>query len=134
MENKSITLDLNMVEMAEIINEGSDYLVDTLILEGQAAYERHVQRRENQYVYPLAQLVAMNSTRAVKEGFNNKMVKQARLILCSYLLGLPASIESFNDLQDFQLNFLYGIFRSEEYAEIYDQDLIEVYTQLCQIP
>jgi len=134
MPEKSIGLDLTKTTMANEIEEMGRFLIDALIAEGIDAYERHVERRlENSaYVYPLHQITAMAAGEPLSRGFDAKTARAARMILCSYILGLSEVIESFKDLKEYQLHLLYGVIRSEEYSPYYYADLLEVYEQLCQ--
>ena len=118
--------------MANEIEEMGKFLIEALIAEGADAYERHIERRlENrERIYPLHQITAIAAGEPLSRGFNNKIARAARMILCSYILGLPEPLESFKDLEVYQLQLLYGILRSEQYSPYYYADLFIVYEQL----
>lgn len=135
MADENLASALKNSRTVRTIGEYEVFVRMRLLQEGKAAYERHVDRclDEDKPIYPLVQLTAMASMEPLREGFNTKLVREARLLLCSYILGLEEKIESFKDLTQIQLYILYGLFRIEDYSGDYFSDLVEVYKILCQL-
>jgi len=135
MPEENMALDLSNISIANEIDNLGEYLIDAFIAEGEEAYDRHVERRlaDRDKIYPLHQLTAIAAGEPLAQGFDHRTARTARMILCSYILGLSEVLDSFKDLEDYQLYLLYGILRSTEYSGLYYADLLNVYNQLSVI-
>lgn len=129
------SINFSGLSMTQAIDEMGEDLLRYLWIKGREAYKRHVSVRAERTddPYSLEQMAAIGCTSPLAEGFTTKIVRQARLALCSHILGLKEPMKSFKDLDDFELYVLFGMTRVEMYYGYYSADMWDVYQQCVHL-